>query len=267
MITNLPTDWYQFAKQNITLDHAPLILGCAALTAALIVVDRPTWLPFKNAYESSTPLQRLAEGGVFLGDGKFQFGLAGLFGAYGLLAPKSANSERALRTASQTVEVILACGAVVQLLKHLTGRESPIVATERNGRWQFFPNQIEYANHVPHYDAFPSGHLATATATLLVIANNYPEVTWLRPFGYVVLGGITTSLVLTSIHWWSDFPLGFALGYAFGTLLSPSTELATKTDHSEVVSPISHLLSQTTIYPTVVAGSTGIGLTIRLNPF
>ncbi len=263
MITNLPTDWYQFAKQNVTLSKAPLILGCAALTAALIVVDQPTWVPFKQAYQTSTPVQRLSDGLVFMGDGKFQFGLAGAFGIYGLLAPKSSNAERALRTASQTSEVILACGAVVQLLKHITGRESPIVSTERNGQWRFFPNQIDYAKHVPHYDAFPSGHLATATATLLVITNNYPEVTWLRPFGYVVLGGIATSLVASSIHWWSDFPLGFALGYAFGTLISPSTKATSSAsaDQSEAAGS-SSLLDRATLYPTVVAGSTGVGVSI-----
>ncbi len=267
MITNLPSDWYQFGRQTFTWDHAPLILGCAALTAAMIVVDRPTWLPFKHAYETNTAVQRLSDGFVFLGDGKFQFGLAGVFGIYGLLAPRSANSQRALRTASQTCEVILACGAVVQLLKHVTGRESPVVATETNGAWKFFPNQIEYANHVPHYDAFPSGHLATATATLLVIANNYPEVKWIRPFGYVILGGITTALVATSIHWWSDFPLGFALGYGFGTLISPASadeESGADPDHSDLQpkSGVGSLLRHASLYPTVVGGASGIGLTL-----
>ena len=270
MITNLPDDWYRFAKTSINLDHAPLIGGIALLTAGLIVVDNPTWIPFKKAYEISTPVQRLSDAFVFMGDGKFQFGLAAAFGAYGFIAPLSANQQRALRTASQTAEVILACGAVVQLLKHLTGRESPIVATERNGLWQFFPNQIQYANHVPHYDAFPSGHLATATATLMVITNNYPEVTWLKPVGYLFLAGITTGLVATSIHWWSDFPLGFALGYAFGNLVSPAPEEVgsavginqSEAPPTEPKKTLASLLHRALLYPTSVAGSSGIGVTI-----
>jgi len=125
-----------------------------------------------------------------------------------------------LRTASQTTEAILACGGIVQLLKHVTGRESPFVSTKRTGKWQFFPNQIQYSKHVPHFDAFPSGHLATATTTLIVIAENYPELTWLRPVGYAALGAISSSLVAYGIHWWSDFPLALVLGYSFGEIAS-----------------------------------------------
>ena len=143
-------------------------------------------------------------------------GLALLFGAYGFIADDS----RALRTASQTVEVILACGAVVQFLKHTTGRESPFCATTPTGRWALFPNQIEYAKHVPHYDAFPSGHIATALATLTVIADNYDDQKWIRYIGYPVIGAVGIGLVATSIHWWSDIPLGLALGYSFGRIVS-----------------------------------------------
>ncbi|MDP4220958.1 MAG: phosphatase PAP2 family protein, partial [Bacteroidota bacterium] len=130
-------------------------------------------------------------------------------------------------TASQTAEVILACGGVVQLLKHLTGRESPFTATTPTGRWDFFPNQIEYAKHVPHFDAFPSGHIATAMATLQVIIENYPEKAWIKYVGYPIIGSIAVGLVSTSIHWWSDIPLGVVLGYTFGRLVAhPESDLA-----------------------------------------
>ncbi|MEO6940708.1 MAG: phosphatase PAP2 family protein [Candidatus Kapaibacterium sp.] len=261
MITNLPGDWRDWWLNTFTVDHLPAMALMAAATAALIVTDNPTWLPFKKAYETSTPVQRLSDAFVFMGDGKFQFGLAGAFGAYGLIA----GDNRALRTCSQTAEVIVACGAVVQLLKHITGRESPIVTTSPTGVWRFFPNQVQYATHVPHYDAFPSGHIATATATLLVIANNYPEVKWIRPFGYVMLGGIATGLVCTSIHWWSDFPLGVALGYAFGTLVSPNPP----EDFASTAIPIDprteapqKLVKSFLVYPSFAFGGTGIGMSI-----
>src|SRR5664279_4126820 len=50
-------------------------------------------------------------------------GLAAAFAAYGFIA----GDNRALRTGSQIVETILASGTVVQVLKHITGRESPFV--------------------------------------------------------------------------------------------------------------------------------------------
>ncbi|MEP7219905.1 MAG: phosphatase PAP2 family protein, partial [Bacteroidota bacterium] len=109
---------------------------------------------------------------------------------------------------------------VVQFLKHTTGRESPFCATTPTGRWALLPNQIEYAKHVPHYDAFPSGHIATALATLTVISENYPDQQWIKYIGYPVVGAVGVALVATSIHWWSDLPLGIALGYHFGKIVS-----------------------------------------------
>jgi hypothetical protein len=155
------------------------------------------------------------------GDGKTQFGLAAALGIYGF----AAKDGRALRTASQTVEVILACGSVVQALKHLTGRESPFVSTAPGGKWRLFPNQIEYHKHVPNYDAYPSGHVATALATVTVIAENYAEVGWIRPVGYTLVGLLAVAMGNTGIHWYSDYPLGLALGYSFGMLVAHPQEM------------------------------------------
>ncbi len=131
----------------------------------------------------------------------------------------SAHDSRAIRTASETAEVILACGAVVQILKHITGRESPFEATTWTGKWNLFPNQIEYHKHVPRYDAFPSGHVATALATLTVIQENYPRQQWITYVGYPIIGCVATGLMARGIHWVSDFPLAIALGYSFGEIV------------------------------------------------
>ncbi len=216
MLTNLPDDWYTWGRETFTLDNTPIIGGMAALTAGLVVTDYESWQPFKKVYEQSTTFRDLSDAFVFVGDGKFQFGLAALFATYGFLT----SNTTALRTASQTVEVILACGTLVQVLKHTTGRESPFAATTPTGRWALFPNQIDYHKHVPHYDAFPSGHIATAMATLTVIMENYPEQNWIGYIGYPAVAMVGIGLVATSIHWWSDIPLGLALGYQFGKLVS-----------------------------------------------
>lgn len=216
MFTNIPNDWYTYARNTFTLENLPMIGGMTALTAGLVMTDYESWQPFKKLYESSKTVHDVSEMFVQVGDGKFQFGLAGLFGAYGFIT----GDTTALRTASQTVEVILACGGVVQLLKHITGRESPFAATTPTGRWALFPNQVEYHKHVPHYDAFPSGHIATAFATLVVIMENYPEQKWIGWIGYPAVAMVGLGLVATSIHWWSDIPLGLALGYSFGKIVS-----------------------------------------------
>jgi membrane-associated phospholipid phosphatase len=235
MITNLPGDWWKWSKQTFTAEQLPLIAGLTAITAVTILTDYDTWQVTKKPYDQSKAFKQVNDVTSYLGDGKVQFGLAIAFAAGGF----AFDDDRALRTASQTVEVILASGGVVQLLKHLTGRESPFVATTPTGAWRFFPNQIEYAKHVPHYDAFPSGHIATATATLTVIIENYPDEKWIPYVGYPILGAIATGLVATSIHWWSDIPLGVAIGYSFGKLVShPEGAIA---DHAPSGSPKTNL--------------------------
>ncbi|HUI28624.1 MAG TPA: phosphatase PAP2 family protein [Candidatus Acidoferrales bacterium] len=214
MIARIPGDWVEYSKETFQLKNIPWIVGVTGATAVFIVTDRQWYWTETKWYDESPTFHRFSNWMVFTGDGRFQFGIVGAFAAYGFVF----DDTRALRTASETTEAILACGGVVQFLKHITGRESPFVATKRTGAWRFFPNQIQYSKHVPHYDAFPSGHLATATTTLVVIADDYPELTWFRPVGYVALGAISSSLVAYGIHWWSDYPLALVLGYSFGEI-------------------------------------------------
>jgi hypothetical protein len=152
------------------------------------------------------------------------------------------------------VEAVLASGTVVQLLKHITGRESPFTRSSPTGLWRFFPNQLEYLKHVPAYDAFPSGHICTALATVIVIAENYPEVKWIRPVGYVVSGLVGVGMVNRGIHWYSDYPLGLAIGYAFGMIAAhPDGIIAGASDASK---------THVSVAPTM--GEQGVGLSMSI---
>jgi membrane-associated phospholipid phosphatase len=212
MITDLPGAWADWGRLTFKMENVPMYTGIGILTAAMVVTDRQTYRPLRKFYNENKTYHDAAEVFQFMGDGWFQFGIGAAFCAHGLIF----NDAKSLSTASQTAEVILACGGVVQTLKHLTGRESPFVATSSTGIWVLFPNQIEYAHHVPHYDAYPSGHVATAMATLTVLTENYPDATWLKYVGYPTIGLIGVSMMGTGIHWLSDYPLSWALGYTFG---------------------------------------------------
>lgn len=216
MFTNIPGDWVRYGRTTFTVQNLPGILGMAALTGALIATDDATWKASDTWYNSSSTVKETSDFFEYMGDGRPQFGLAGAFAVWGFVA----DDARSLRTASQLVEAILATGVVIQVLKHTTGRESPLVSTAPGGIWRFFPNQIEYHKHVPHYDAYPSGHIATAMATVTVVAENYPEWAWVRPVGYPIVALIGIAMANTGIHWYSDYPLGIALGYSFGMIAS-----------------------------------------------
>ena len=168
---------------------------------------------------------------VSMGDGYFQFLLAGIWGAYGY----SASNNRALRTASQIVETITATGAVVQIIKHSTGRESPFQTSTRTGNWEPFPEQVKYHKDVQKYDAVPSGHIATAHATFIVIWENYPEYKWIPYIGYPLISLISVGLVSTSLHWWSDIPLGIALGHSFAKVVTRRNKIGPAKSSSKYV--------------------------------
>ena len=217
MFERIPGDWVSGWNLTVRKDNIPTMLAITGLTAFAIATDHPVWDNSKKFYTSSQTSKDVSDFFVSLGDGKPQFGLSAALALYGFIE----KDNHALLTASQITESVLACGTVIQVLKHITGRESPFVSTRRNGKWQFFPNQIQYHKHVPRYDAYPSGHIATTLATLTVVLENYPETKpWLRPIGYAIVGSVGVGLSNKGIHWWSDFPLGLYLGYQFGMIAS-----------------------------------------------
>ncbi len=136
-----------------------------------------------------------------------------LIGAGLLTYGKINNDYRAMSTASQLAESFILMGVGTQLLKRISGRETPGHATVRGGKWRPFPSFSNYQNNTPIYDAFPSGHLATLMSTVTVFTENYPEKKWIKPTGYVITGLVGYAMINTDVHWISDYPLAIALGY------------------------------------------------------
>ncbi|MDH5692764.1 MAG: phosphatase PAP2 family protein, partial [Gammaproteobacteria bacterium] len=145
----------------------------------------------------------------YIGDGYTQLGIVSSMVGYGLWN----NDYRALSAASQNVEALFITGIMIQLFKRTTGREAPFRRTEEGGKWQWFPNQEDYNKDVPKYDAFPSGHLATAMAATTVFADNYPDHAYIKPVGYTLMGLLAFGMLNNGVHWAGDYPLGIAIGY------------------------------------------------------
>jgi hypothetical protein len=217
MITELPDDEYIFFKNSLQLSQIPTYAGITVLTGSLMKVDQSGWKVDRKLYQKFGVYKSISDLSVNMGDGRFHFLLSGLYASYGFIC----NNPVALRTSSDIAESVFATGMLVQALKRVTGRESPAYAVNSIWKWQFFPSMKEYQKNQSKYYSFPSGHLASATATLTVIANNYPEITWLKPAGYSVLGLLGMGLVSKGMHWYSDLPLGFFIGYSMGNIVAP----------------------------------------------
>jgi len=213
-ITNIPSDYSRYFKLTFREDKIPLYMTVAATTAALWATDSKTWYESDKLFKTNKFIHNFSDVITKFGDGTSQFGLAAVFGIYGL----AFSDAKAVRTGSQIVEAVLASGALVQVFKHVTGRQSPSSSSMPGGSWTFFPNQITYAKKTAEYDAYPSGHVTTTLATVIVVAENYPDVWWIRPLGYTITGCLAFGMVNYGIHWYSDYPLALVFGYIFGML-------------------------------------------------
>ena len=217
IFSHLPSDYYNFINETVSTKNTTSLVGLTFITSSLLNLDQRTWRQTRLNYNRHYTFRSIDNFAVSMGDGKYHFLLAGLFSAYGIIF----KDERALKTAFNISEAVLASGICIQVLKRISGRETPIMATRSEGKWRIFPNLKEYQKNQPKFFSFPSGHIATASATLTVIANNYPEIKWIKPVGYSLLGLIGVGLVGKGMHWYSDLPFGMFLGYSFGNIVSP----------------------------------------------
>ncbi|WP_052732443.1 phosphatase PAP2 family protein [Hymenobacter terrenus] len=238
---HIPRDLGQFPGYAFRKDNLGLLTGLVVSSAALWVADQTivdeaqrfgraidltapsrqktlVRIPFRIGsinlpFEFNGP-DNLNSAFYFIGDGWTHLTVASSFWIYGGIR----KDNRALQTSSQLGEAILSTGLVVQTLKRITGRQSPFVSTKDRGEWHLFPSFSTYQSAVPKYDAYPTGHLATAMATVTVIAENYPEHRFIRPMGYSMMGLLGYSMLNNGVHWASDYPIGIALGYAFAKI-------------------------------------------------
>jgi membrane-associated phospholipid phosphatase len=232
-ITNTPSNLFGVVANTFNSDNLPAIGYISALTTALVITDAQTHSAVKTFFKNTAPLKNYGNYAVLMGDGKVEFGIGAFFALYGY----AFDDNRALRTGLQCTEALISNGIMVQLLKRMTGRESPLTASSKSGSWDFFPSIKEYQQNQPKFYSFPSGHLSTAMATLTVIAENYPESKLIRPVGYSLIGLLGVGLVAKDMHWFSDFPLALVLGYEFGKIItSRNSPMEQKQESSNNVS-------------------------------
>ena len=252
MFENMPKNWNAWGKNVFRKERAAEWAWVGGLTLLTIVTDDATYTPADKFYKSSNDAKYGSDFAAEIGDGRTQFMLAGAFAAYGL----AFEDNKAFNTGSQIVQAVFASGALIQVLKHVTGRQSPFVRTTPTGVWNFFPNQVDYHRFVPHYDAYPSGHICTSLATVIVISENYPDNKWVKPIGYTLTTLVGLGMLNNGIHWISDYPLGLFIGYYFGKLAAhpEGFDWAANAEGARV---------KVSILPTVQADGGGLMLSVR----
>jgi len=207
---------FNVVSSSFTSENLPALGYISAVTTALVITDAQTHSVVKKFFKNNKSLKNFGKYSVYIGDAKVEFGIGGLFALYGGIF----SDNLALRTGLQCTEAIIGNGIMVQLLKRITGRESPLKASSGSGIWQFFPNVKKYQKNQPQYYSFPSGHLSTIMAAITVISENYPQSIYIKPVGYSLMGILGVGLVAKDMHWFSDFPLACGIGYEFGKIIT-----------------------------------------------
>ena len=186
--------------------------GVALFTGILIASDESIYRGIKNFQTDNDWVDRLSPVVTVLGDGVLNLGIVGGFFLEGLLFKDS----KAKETARLLLMTYIHSSIVVQIGKHLSGRQRPWYE-EGTDHW-YGPSGFfkRYTESFSKYDAFPSGHTILAWGTATVIAQMYNSRPWVPVVCYslATLSGI--SRVTEDQHWLSDVFVGAVLGYAIG---------------------------------------------------
>jgi PAP2 superfamily len=231
-ISHVPSDIWQIAKSPFQKKNR-IGLGVVVSSTALLIakdhaitkwitktsddigIERQTnyLIPLKIGNTKVIKLPRNINTALYqLGQGGTSIILAGGLWVYG----KIGKDLRAVNTANDLAETFITTGITTQIIKRITGRESPFLATQPGGKWRAFPAFAEYQRNTSAYDGFPSGHLATLMATITVLSSNYPEKKWIKPVGYSLMSISAWVMANIRVHWVGDYPLAIAIGYLSG---------------------------------------------------
>lgn len=150
------------------------------------------------------------------------------YGVYSVIASglisAAFKNEKGVQTSLLTTQAMITSGIWTQIIKQLTGRERPkasyLFSHIEGGRWhgplsRFLEKSADNRS-VYSYDAFPSGHTATAFSIATVFATQYSDHKAVPVLFYSAAALVGISRLTEHEHWSSDVFVGALLGYLSG---------------------------------------------------
>ena len=215
----------RFFKDDVEMWTAPfnldlkasLLFGAVLVgTGILIANDEGIYESFKTYQRRNSWVDFVSPKATLLGDWGIDCGIAGLF----LLGGVAFKDKKARDTGLMALETLLHTGFLVQVFKHLAGRQRPDVEAGQDywfGPGAFFNRYSE--GYFSRYDSFPSGHTVSAWGLATVIAENYKNHLWVPLACYSLATAVGLSRLTEDAHWFSDVFIGAVLGYAIGKMV------------------------------------------------
>ena len=134
------------------------------------------------------------------------------------------NNEKGVQTSLLATQAMITSGIWTQIIKQITGRERPdasyMISHIEGGRWhgpfaKFLENSADDISGFS-YDAFPSGHTATAFSIATVFATQYSDNKAVPVLFYSAATLVGISRLTEHKHWASDVFVGAIFGYLSG---------------------------------------------------
>jgi len=150
------------------------------------------------------------------------------YGVYSVVASglisAAFKTEKGVQTSLLATQAMITSGLWTQIIKQLTGRERPkasyIFSQVEGGRWhgplsRFLGESADNRSGFS-FDAFPSGHTATAFSIATVFATQYSDHKAVPVLFYSAATLVGISRLTEHEHWGSDVFVGALLGYLSG---------------------------------------------------
>jgi membrane-associated phospholipid phosphatase len=133
-------------------------------------------------------------------------------------------NEKGVQTSLLATQAMITSGVWVNIIKVLTGRERPIAdytfSKSAGGAWYGpfakYDQDLAIRKPVSAFDAFPSGHTATAFSIATVIATQYNDKKAIPIICYTAASLVGISRLTEHEHWASDVFVGGLMGYLCG---------------------------------------------------
>jgi len=197
-----------------------LITGAATgITVGLIIID--------NDIDDWATVQKdkhkwVDKSSPFITEFGSNYGIISV-AAFGLTSAAFKN-KRGVQTSLLATQAIITSGIWAQLIKHIACRERPFSAyinsRSEGGHWYKPFTQFDQ-DFVPKkpgssFDAFLSGHTATAFSIATVFATQYKDIKAVPIISYTAATLVGISRLTEHEHWASDVFAGALLGYVCG---------------------------------------------------
>ena len=150
------------------------------------------------------------------------------YGVYSIIASglisAAFKNKKGVQTSLLATQAMITSGIWTQIIKQLTGRERPkasyIFSHAEGGRWhgplsRFLEKSADNRSGFS-YDAFPSGHTATAFSIATVFATQYYDHKVVPVLFYSAATLVGISRLTEHERWGSDVFVGALLGYLSG---------------------------------------------------